>query len=243
MADIDFTSEVAVEVAAEHAPELVKLVESHAGVEEVVHDAESGRIVVRYDERHGAGAYLRGALRDRLAILSPPPKPQRPVTVAVVHESIGRVRLKVAGGELAERLRAFVADLPGVERASTSPATNTVLVTFDPKRTSRSALIEAIEHTPPRAWPEAAPPPESPYFEWVKTGFSGAVLAGAITGIVPAPIMLGGVALTALPPFRRALASLAAGRVNVDVMDAVAISVCVLRSDPITASVITTLLS
>src|SRR5258708_38293704 len=93
----DFTAEIAVDVSAEHAPELVKLVESHAGVEEVVHDEKSGRIVVRYDERHGAGAYLRGALRDRLAILAPAPVRVRPVVVTVVHESIGRVRLKVAG--------------------------------------------------------------------------------------------------------------------------------------------------
>ena len=47
------------------------------------------------------------------------------------------------------------------------------------------------------------------------------------------PLMLTGVAITAMPPVRRALASLAAGHVNVDVMDAVAIAVCMLRGDPI----------
>jgi Cu2+-exporting ATPase len=241
--EASFVSEVTVEVAPEHVTELVALARKHAGVEAVTHDEKSGRIVVRYDERRGTAAYLRGALRDRVALLAPQPVRQRPVVVSVVHESIGRVRLKVAGGELAERLRAFLADLPGVERASTSPATNTVLVTFDPKRTSRRDLLDAIEKSTPRTWPEAAVPAEAPYFEWVKSGFSGLVLAGSITGLVPAPIMLAGVAVTALPPFARALRALSEGRVNVDVMDAVAISVCLMRNDPITASVITTLLS
>ncbi len=118
MATINFTSELAVEVPPEHATELVKLASAHAGVEEVIHDEKSRRIVVRYDERRGTGTLLRGALRDRLASLAPAPVRQRPVVVTVVHESIGRVRLKVAGGELAERLRAFLAELPGVERAS-----------------------------------------------------------------------------------------------------------------------------
>src|SRR5690242_10103268 len=163
----DFVGEISVSVTEPaHVAELTELAAAHAGVEEVVHDAESGRIVVRYDERHGAGALLAGVLRDRLTIMSPPPAPKSPVVVTVVHESIGRVRLKVAGGgELAERLRAFVADMPGVERASTSPASNTVLVTFDPMRTSRRDLQFAIEHSAPREWPAAQGVAATRYFE------------------------------------------------------------------------------
>ncbi len=246
--DATFVAEVVVEVGDEttdaHVTELTRFIERHKGVEEVVHDQISGRIVVRYDERKGAGQFLQGALRDRISSLVTPPPKRRPVSVSVVHESFGRVRLKLTGSEqLVERLNSFVADLPGVERATTSPASGTVVVTFDPKVTNRRAILEAIEKSTPRSWPEGSPAPDSPYFETVKAGFSAAVLTGAITGIVPMPLMLTGVAITAMPPVRRALVSLANGHVNVDVMDAVAIAVCMLRGDPITGSVITTLLS
>ena len=246
-AEHDFTSEVTVELAPTadpaHVAELVRFVERHAGVETVVHDADSGRIIVRYDERRGTGAFLKGALRDRLSQLAPAPRNRSPVTVSLVHESIGRMRLRVGGPELAERLRAFVEELEGVERADASPASNTVLVTFDWHRTSRRDLLEAIEKSMPRDWPEVAPPPEGPYVEWMKTGFSTAVLASAITGLVPPPVMMGAVALTGIPPLKRAVTSIANGRLNVDVMDVTAIGVSLLRADPITASVITTLLS
>ena len=244
-----FVAEVSVQVhepgtVPAHVGELTRFIEDHPGVEDVVHDPDSGRIVVRYDERNGTKRLLQGALLDRLNHLAPTPIRRRPVVVTVVHESPGRIRLGLASGaQLVERLRSFVADLAGVERANTSPATQTVLVSFDPKLTSRKQILEAIEHAPPRQWPEAGPASDSPYFEWVKAGFSTTVLAGSITGLVPVPIMLGAIAVTAIPPVRRAAASLAAGRANVDVMDAVAIAVCMLRADPITASVITTLLS
>jgi Cu2+-exporting ATPase len=55
--------------------------------------------------------------------------------------------------------------------------------------------------------------------------------------------MLGAVALTAVPPFRRAIRSLASGHVNVDVMDATAITVCLATGQPVTASIITALLA
>ena len=245
-----FVAEVSVQVhepgtVPAHVNELTRFIEQHPGVEGVVHEPDSGRIVVRYDERNGTKRLLQGALLDRLNALAPRPIRLRPVVVTVMHESPGRVRLKVnSGAHLVERLRSFVAELTGVERANTSPATQTVLVSFDPKLTSRKQILEAIEHAPPRDWPDANPEPrDSPYFEWVKAGFSTSVLVGSITGLVPVPVMLGAVAITAIPPVRRAAASLAAGHVNVDVMDAVAIAVCMLRADPLTASVITTLLS
>jgi Cu2+-exporting ATPase len=238
-------AEVAVEVPAAHVDELTRSVVRQPGVLGVVHQASSGRMVVRYDERRSAGQFLRGLLLDRLSALrAPPVRRRRPTVVTVVHESVGRVRLKIkAPAVLVERLRSFLADLPGVERASTSPATGTVLVNFDPLKTNTQALLAVIRESTPRDWPEAAPAAEAPYFEWVKTGFSTAVLAGSITGVVPLPLMLGAVGITAIPPFKRALAALGEGRVNVDVMDATAISVCMLRSDPITASVITALLA
>jgi Cu2+-exporting ATPase len=156
------------------------------------------------------------------------------------------VRLKIGGGVAGapEQIAALLAQLPGVERARPSPAAGSVLVLFDPARTSAEALLSAIGATPPSSWP--APEPQGSKarsLEMAKTGFSAAVLAASITGVLPLPLVLGGVALTAVPPFRRAIRSLGEGRVNVDVMDATAIAVCVVQAEPITASVITTLLA
>jgi Cu2+-exporting ATPase len=244
-------AEVTVQV---HAPgrgspdvrELAEFIRRHASVESVLHDAPRGTIVVRYDERKGAGRFLQGALLDRLRATRSAPAPQpRRLEVTVAHELPGRVRLRVADApaEAVERLAAFVATVPGVERARASPAAGSLLVLFDPAVTGACDILARIAEAPPSAWP-AAPPPDRPaYVEWVKAGFSAAVLAGAVTGVVPAPLMLGAVAVTAIPPFRRALASLAHGRVNVDVMDATAITVCVARAEPVTAAVITTLLA
>jgi heavy metal translocating P-type ATPase len=211
----------------------------------VLHHATTGHIVVRYDERRGAGRFLEGALLDKLSALRPVAvKPAQPMDVSIAHELPGRVRLKVtaSGGEL-ERLAAFIESLPGVERARTSPASGSILVLFDPHATSSTALLDQIAESKPLAWPAGAPSAKPPYVEWVKAGFSAAVLVGTLTGLVPTPIMLGAVAITAIPPFRRAIQSLARGKANVDVMDAVAISVCVIRAEPITAAVITTLLA
>jgi Cu2+-exporting ATPase len=143
-----------------------------------------------------------------------------------------------------EKIAALLAGLPGVERARPSPATSTILVLFDPALTSTEALLEAIDRTPSAAWPAPLPVSSaSTSREILKTAFSLAVFGASVTGVVSLPILLGGVALSAIPPFRRALHSLGEGRVNVDVMDATAIAVCVARSEPITASVITSLLA
>jgi Cu2+-exporting ATPase len=226
--------------------ELADFIRKHEGVSEVVHHAPSGALVVRYDERRGAGRFFRGALLDRLTASRPvrATEPQR-LQITIAHELPGRVRLRVASAppEAIERLAAFVATLPGVERARASPAAASLLVLFDPHVTDTSALLAHVADAPPTSWPAATPADKPPYVEWVKAGFSTAVMAGAITGLVPAPLMLGAVAITAIPPFRRAINSLLGGRVNVDVMDATAITVCVIRAEPITASVITTLLA
>jgi Cu2+-exporting ATPase len=226
--------------------DLAEFIRRYQGVEAVLHDAPHGTIVVRYDERQGAGRFLQGALLDRLrasrAVVAAEPKR---LAIAVAHELPGRVRLRVSDAPpgAVERLAAFVASVPGVERARASPGASSLVVLFDPSVTGPAEILTRIAETPPGAWPAAALPSKPAYVEWVKAGFNAAVLAGAITGVVPAPIMLGAVAVAAVPPFRRALRSLAQGRVNVDVMDATAITVCVVRAEPITASVITTLLA
>ncbi len=215
-------------------------------VERVQHDAARGTLVIHYDDRRGAARVLAGIVHDRLRAARPPPAPATRIEVTVLHQLPGRVRLKIEGGTAGavEKVGALLAQLPGVERARPSPASGTVLVLFDPRLTSTEALLAAVASTPSTAWPAPAPAASaSATRELWKTGFSAAVLGASITGLLPLPVVLGGVAVTAIPPFRRALRSLGEGRLNVDVMDATAIAVCVARSEPITASVITTLLA
>ena len=125
----DSLAELAVPV---HAPgqacsdvrELADFIRRHHGVAAVLHDAPRGTIVIRYDERQGAAQFLRGALLDRLlALRGQPTADPRRLAVTVAHELPGRVRLRVedAPPGALERLAAFVATLPGVERARASP--------------------------------------------------------------------------------------------------------------------------
>ena len=225
---------------------LADWIRRHDGVHSVVHDSPSGTIVVRYDEKRAAGRFFRGALLDRArATRAMTVREPRPLSVSIAHELPGRVRLRItdAPPEAIDRLAAFIDRLDGVSRARASPGSESILVLFDPGVTSPRTLLDRIEKATPTTWPAAPPAAPRPYLEWLKTGFSAAVLAGAITGVVPAPVMLGAVALTAIPPFRRAIRSLASGRVNVDVMDATAITVCLVRAEPITAAIITALLA
>ena len=224
---------------------LAEWIRRHDGVHSVVHDAErDDRRPLRREA--GAGSFLRGALLDRARATRPAslPGPRR-LEVSIAHALPGRVRLRVAGAppEAIGRLAAFIERLDGVARARASPGSESILVLFNPRATSARALLDWIEQAVPTTWPDAPPAARSSSVEWMKTGFSSVVLAGAITGVVPAPVMLGAVALTAIPPFRRAIRSLASGRVNVDVMDATAITVCLARAEPITASIITSLLA
>jgi Cu2+-exporting ATPase len=191
-------------------------------------------------------SFMKGAVRDRLAFLRRNSAPQlpRPVAITIAHETVGRVRLRVSdGAEMAPRLAGYLETQPGVESARASPVTGSVLVAFDPKITSAAALLQEVKETRPALWPAAPPKPHATWVQVAKAGATAATMAAAITGLVPAPLILGAVAATAIPPFRRAIGSLRAKRVNVDVMDATAIIVCLARAEPITASIITTLLA
>ena len=228
-------------------PELMEFMRRQRGVESVEHVLSSGTLLVHYDERRGTGRMLQGALLDRIfrKRAPAPPEPQR-LEVSIAHDVPGRLRLKAAQptpDDAVERLAAYVGTLEGVDRTNASPMTGSVLVHYDPARTSADAILAAISGSQPMSWPAASPKPRGPYVEWAKTAFGAAVLTASIFGVMPASMTLGAVALTAIPPYRRALHNLRHGHINVDVMDATAITVCLLRAEPITASVITALLA
>jgi heavy metal translocating P-type ATPase len=243
--DGDAELRVRVPAPTRDVDDVVTWISSHAGVQSVHHDPADGAIVVRFDDRRAPRSLLRGAVLDRFRALGPSPSaPRGPLEVAVAHELPGRVRFKVTGtgpGDI-ERISSFVASIEGVDRTRASPASSSFLVLFDARTLDARRLLARIRESSPLEWPE--PEPAKPLStEWLKAGFSTMVMASAIFGVVPPPAVLGAVAVTAIPPFRRAWGSLRRGRLNVDVMDATAITVCLARAEPITASVITTLLA
>jgi Cu2+-exporting ATPase len=223
--------------------ELARWMEDFDGVSLVRHDPREKVLVVRYDERRGAGEFLRGVLRDR--ILAARPKPIVRPRLTVLHALPGRLRLRVEGGppKSVEQLSAFIGQLEGVERARGSPAGGSILVLYDEAVITAEHIIARTLEVDPADWPEAPPPPPNPRAEWVKTGLTTAALATAVTGLAPAPLVYGAIAATAIPTFRRARQSLARKEVNVDVMDATAITVSLLQGQPVTAGIITTLLA
>ena len=103
---------------------LVAWIERHA-VRTVVHDADDGTIVLRYDTRKAPESLLRGAILDRLLAIRPKTEiVAKRVEVKIAHEVPGRVRLKAASAppEAIERLASFIATIAGVERARARPA-------------------------------------------------------------------------------------------------------------------------
>ena len=146
-----------------------------------------------------------------------------------------------ASGQEFGDLASFIGSLPGVTRAISVRALRAIHVSFDPALQSPAQILSEVRRTPPSAW-AAAGEPEQPN-EWRKAGLTAGVLALSLTGLVPAPIAVGAVALTAIPSFKRAAQNLAKRKANVDVLDATAIVICLAQADPITAGVMTTLLA
>jgi Cu2+-exporting ATPase len=224
--------------------DLAARIREHDSVRAVLYDPMGKTLVVRYDTRRGAARLLRGALSDRMSAARPANTTTQVLRLTVDHELEGRMRVRlgdVAPGTL-ERFAAFVGSIEGVQRAAASPATGSVLVLFDPKVTSSKALLDAVAGVPPSAWPAAESRAAASHVEWAKVALTTAALASALTPLAPA-LTLSAVAASALPPFRRAFTALREGRVNVDVMDATAITVCLVRAEPVTAAIITTLLA
>ncbi len=227
-----------------HVSEIVELLRGHDGIDDVQYVAHDGTIVIQYDKKKHLGLFIQGLIQDKLSKNKSHRLAQRMrVAVRVVHEMRGRIRLNVTPSDGIERLAAHIAGIAGVERSRTLPASDTILVQFDPLKTSRDEILSEIAKSVPSAWPDALVAPNARRNEIIKTTFSIAVFGGALTGVLPPPIMLTAAAVTAIPPFRRAIASLKRGHVNVDVLDATAITVSLVRADVATASIITALLA
>ncbi len=204
------------------------------------HRADLGVIDVRYQEPRGArGGFLR-ALRDVVFTIEQPPP--EPLQITIAHEIEGRVRLRVAGlsDDDVVRLAAFLEGQKGVQRASASPASRSILVQLDPAETGAPAVLAAARATSVADWPLAPAKPGRP--EWRSMALNSAVLAATASGVVPAPAMAAAIALTAIPSARRAYGALAEHRASVDLLDLAAVGISLGTGQPLTAAFITWLL-
>jgi Cu2+-exporting ATPase len=173
---------------------------------------------------------------------------RRALAIRVFYERAARthvtLRVRGASAEAFAEIAAFVRALPGVARATAVRVLRSIRVAFDPDATSAADILATIRRTP---WAARAPAPpaadDSSRQQWIKAGLTTGVLAASLTGLVPVPLAVGAVALTAIPSFRRAWASLRARRANVDVLDATALVICLAQADAVTAGVMTTLLA
>ncbi len=181
------------------------------------------------------------SLRDRLFTLTQPPS-AGPPPVELVHVLEGRARFRVHGAaaDAVVRLATLLGDQPGVHRASASPASQSVLVTFDPALTTAEVLHHAALASPAEAWPAAPPAPKKT--AWGHAAWNTAVLGATLSGFVPLPALAAAVSLTALPSAKRALRAAQERRLSVDVLDLAAVGISLGTGQPITAAFITWLL-
>ena len=220
--------------------ELMQWLSARREVVGVEYHEDTGSIEVAYRDAAGSGAFVR-SLRDRVFTLARP-APVSDFRVELAHSLAGRARLRLIGAsaEQNSRLAAWVGAQPGIIRASASPASQSILVQFDPDLITAKNLLAAISESDPLGWPAA--PPEPKRTQWGTTAFNTAVLATAFSGLAPAPAMAAAVVITALPSARRALRALGEKRVGVDMLDVAAIGISIGTGQPGTAAFITWLL-
>ncbi|WP_310601401.1 heavy metal translocating P-type ATPase [Desulfobulbus sp.] len=167
-----------------------------------------------------------------------------PVSISIVHDLPGRLRLRGGSNREAALLSRGVAlqTQAGVLATHHSPVGRSLLVLYDPAVISRGDLLLNLYDALVRetamgagAMPVAAPAQAAPS------------LAGLILPLVFRPLLPLGLRQvlafkTAWPRLRKGLASLARGLLDIDVLDAAAIGLCIVRRDFRTLTTITVLL-
>jgi len=184
-------------------------------------------------------AFVR-AVRDHLFTLQKTPEPGRRIEIA--HALAGRTRLRLSGWTDDEvvRLGGFLAAEPGVTRASASPASQSILLTFDAGVTSARTLADSALRAPASTWPEL---PRAPKKQGLRlAALNSAVLGATLSGVLPLPAVGAAIGLTAIPSLRRALRAAGERRISVDVLDLAAIGISIGTGQPGTAAFITWLL-
>lgn len=173
----------------------------------------------------------------------------------VVHAIPGRLRIRVEPAKVfddgSDDLRALLKDRPGVRDVRLNPRCRSLIVAYDLDVVQADDLLDLLRGfsrqrpSRPPAPPKPRPVPErAPAFTSGRSlRLSGAALVlGLLRGTSPVPWL---VAAAAIPIYKRALAALAreTNRLNVDVLDASAITILALRGRFGTTAVMVGLIS
>lgn len=171
---------------------------------------------------------------------------------ALVHELPGRLRFRAPrslSAREAGRLSAALAAIPGLGDARVCALTGSVLV-FPEDAAARTAVCRLLggglapgkAPAVPVAVTSASPAPAAGSGEGMSGGLWPLARYIFLRPFLPLAVRAGLAVIGALPFLRKGLAALGKGHVNVDVLDAAAIGVSLLRRDVRTASLLTVLL-
>jgi heavy metal translocating P-type ATPase len=167
----------------------------------------------------------------------PARRPAPPSELEIVHLTPRRIRLRLPGELLAVRARAGISRAlskrPNVLRHRFSPASRSLVIEHDGVLLAAEicALVEGAE--PADDPPPSGDPARKPVYEWLALG-AGGVLALAGSGLALPVLVAAGV-----PMFRRALDSLVKERrLNVDVLDSVALGFTLAGGHLLTAAAV-----
>ncbi len=168
----------------------------------------------------------------------------KPVSLAIVHDLPGRLRLRGGSTREATLLSRGVSlqTHAGVLAIHHSPVGRSLLVLYDPAVIGRSDLLLVLYDALTRE-----PAPDATALSAPVQDRGGPSLLGLMFPLALRPLLPMGLRQivafkTAWPRLRRGLVSLARGLLDIDVLDAAAIALCIVRRDFRTLTTITVLL-
>lgn len=164
----------------------------------------------------------------------------------IAYDTPGRLRLRCGGGVFSEKqelsLETMLADIPGVISANASYVNGGILVMYSGN--IKEDILKAISSVNPLSL-ESLPLTASQIVDReFKNDFTAIIKDRIITKFfVPQFIRIPLTVIRALPFVKKGLSSILNGKLNVDVLDAVSISVSILNGSYSTASSVMTLLN
>jgi Cu2+-exporting ATPase len=183
------------------------------------------------DESEYPGHFLR-ALQDWLYTLTR--HHAEPFGIQVVHAFPGRVRLGIKGlsSQKLATLAVRALALPGVTGSQYLRGSRTLLLRYDPHRTSATQIIDALSKLDPSAWI---------FSEHLQLRWGGALLATStlilcLTRVVPFSALAMGVVLSTLRPLHRSAIALIQGQLSIDLLDVAATFAALASRRPATAA-------
>ncbi|MBI5443037.1 MAG: heavy metal translocating P-type ATPase [Deltaproteobacteria bacterium] len=161
----------------------------------------------------------------------------------IVHELPGRLRLELPVPRMLridpESVEAHFHDVAGVERVSFRPRRGTLLVRYDGRPVTRSAVLERAERIPRFGFRRARPRTE---LERERGSLVRSGILLLLRPVIPPPIGAVLAVRGAFPVLRRGAASLLKRRLDVAALDGAAVGAALSTGDLATASMISFLL-